>query len=607
MKKIISFLLMSLLFTFSCQDYLEEDIVSGVTYPYYETEKGIEDLVKSAYSGLRYRFNGEQSFTLHNYGVDEFTQAADGQNKYFDDYGAQLNPSSAAYIHDMWTEYYRMINTCNLGIEKLPGIVGLNIFVDEASKNLRIAELKFLRGFYYFQLVQQFGDIPITLEGSTEVRLEFPKSPIADVYRLIINDLRAAEAILPETQTEYGRATKGAAQHYLAKVYLTRGSAVQDQRGQQPTDMDSAAYWADLVINAGIYELEDNFADLWDFENQENSEVIFAAQFNNNEFLLNNSGNRTHLYYLMVYDNKPGMMRDLVNGRPWRRLMPTNYTLDLFDRKNDSRFYKSFKMTYYSNRADNIPTWTAENAPSPDLVGLPKFALGDTAVYLSLHTNVPAEEIAGKPYLWITRDNFSKQEFPALKKFIDPRRSSVNSEFGSRDGVYARLAETYLIAAEAYGRKGDYAKALTYINTLRSRAAYQEGEAKPLEFSTVEGGLYGDESSTEAVLLVTEAVFENDDPREQYPPSATTKEQRFIHFMLNERTRELLGEFTRWYDLVRTETFYERVQLFNPAAVNIQPFHKLRPIPQQHIDRVWRDGKPITDDNEKKALQNPGY
>lgn len=604
----ICYILLAALCLCSCKKYLEEEMVSQISYEYYDTEPGMEDLVDGAYSELRYMFNGEQSFTLFNYGVDEYTQAADGQNKYFDDYTAQLNPSSAAYIHDLWTSYYRAINACNIGIERIPALEGTQFYTNETNKNLRIAELRFLRAFYYFVLVQQFGAVPLTLTGDITVRLEFERSPVSEVYKSIINDLQFAEATLPPSQSQYGRITKGAARHYLAKVYLTRGSAVTEPRGQQPTDMDSAAYWANLVITDGPYQLLDNFADLWNIANQENREVILAAQFNNNAFMLNGSGNRTHLYYQMVYDGKPGMQRDIPYGRPWRRLQPTNYTLDIFDRKNDARFYKSFRTAYMSNYATNIPKWNADNAPLPALVGQPKFKLGDTAVLLTLHTGVTDAEIAKKPYLWIPRNKFNKQDFLTLSKHLDPTRLDISTETGGRDGVYARLGETYLIAAEAYGRKGNYAKALEYVNALRRRAAYKQGETKPIHYWLAEGGTMGDVSSTESLILVTEAAFETNNPHEQYPPSANSKEKRFIHFMLNERTRELLGEFHRWMDLARTESLVERTKLYNPAAAagTLQPFHKLRPIPQQHIDRLFRNGVPLTAD-EREAEQNPGY
>src|SRR5690606_10076905 len=99
-------------------------------------------------------------------------------------------------------------------------------------------------------------------------------------------------------------------------------------------------------------------------------EIIFAAQFINNPVANGqnatgtNIGNRVHEYFLMQYDSGiPGLVRDQFNGRPFRRLGPSDYTIDLFDRKNDSRFYKSFRTAYYANGGNNLP----------------KFGIGDTA------------------------------------------------------------------------------------------------------------------------------------------------------------------------------------------------------------------------------------
>jgi hypothetical protein len=603
-------------FMFSCHDMLEEKAVSQATWDLYKTEAGVEALINGgAYNGLRFQFNGEQSFTLWNYGVDEYIQAADGANKFLDDYKNQLNATFTMF-HDMWTAYYQGINTCNYGIKLIPNVKpeggGLST---QAAKDQRTAELRFLRGYYYFMLVQQFGSIPLTLEATEGIRLDFPKSSVEDVYKVIIKDMRAAEAVLPPTQSQAGRITLGAARHFLAKVYLTRGSAITDQRGQQTTDMDSAAYYAEQVI-AGPYTLMSNYADLWSVSNEANTEVILSAQFNNNALLLNNSGNRVHLYFQMTYDTKPGMERDITYGRPFRRLKPTPYAINVFDRKNDSRFYKSFRTAYLCNDRTSpytIPKWTQDDVTAgyvdASKLGQNKMAIGDTAVLITVNQGVSDASIKSKPYSWFPQNKWTNSEFLTLIKWLDPSRLDVGTEFAGRDGLIARLGETYLIAAEANGRKTvkDYVKAATYINALRTRAAYKAGEVKPVHFHKAEGGTYGDVASTAPALLIDETYWNANVALEQYPASATSQETRFLHFILNERTRELLGELHRWNDLVRTETFYERVKQFHAlAAPNVQPYHKLRPIPQAHLERIFVNNKPLNAE-ERAALQNTGY
>jgi hypothetical protein len=600
----------------ACTDKLDEETVSYASFDFYKTEAGMEGLVNGAYNTLRWQFNGEQSFTLWEYGSDEYIQAADGSNKFVDSYTNQLNPTFGMF-HDMWAAYYQGINSCNTAIDGMPDVIpNGGALSSDAGKASRIAEMRFLRGYYYLMLVQQFGAIPISLEGTEGVRLEFPRRPVADVYNVIMSDLRAAEAVLPLTQSQRGRATKWAARHMLAKAYLTRGSAVTELRGQKPTDMDSAAFFADQVINGGAFSLVPNFADLWPAGNEANSEVIFAAQFNNNALLLNNSGNRVHLYFQMTYDTRPGMERDITYGRPFRRMRPTNYTINLSDRRNDSRFYKNFRTAYLSNDRTapfTIPSWTAADVTAgnttADKVGKPKFAVGDTAVFITMDTGVPDAAIKKKYYEWIPQNKWTNSEFPTLIKWMDPTRLDVGTEFAGRDGLIARLGETYLIAAEAYGRKGDYATATARINKLRERAAYKAGEVKPTHFYKTDGGLYGDVSSTlAAITLPADGSYWATSPTlEQYPASAATPASRFIHFMLNERTRELFGELHRWNDLVRTETLVERVKLFHSlGSPNIQGYHKLRPIPQAHLERVYQDGNPLSAE-QRVSVQNPGY
>ncbi|SDM39546.1 Starch-binding associating with outer membrane [Catalinimonas alkaloidigena] len=623
----------------SCKDYLEEELVGTLTYDYYNTEQGLEDLVEGSYEGVRFKYQYEQAYCLYNFGVDEFTNADQINFNYWNTYDSRLNALPPdAYLADLWGTYYNNINRCNLGISRLADFEGGIQLATEAQKNQRIGELRFLRGFYYFGLVQQFGAVPLTLEPSEGVELEFPRTPVPDVYRAIINDLRFASEHLSvnEPDGQFGRATKGAADHFLAKVYLTRGSAVTQDRGQQATDMDSAAYYADQVINSGKYALLPDYGTLWDLSSysanvaaQTSSEIIFSAQWNNDPLFSGRFGNQTHLYFIMAYDQLPGMNRDIENGRPFRRAMMTDYAMDIYDRKNDSRFYKSLITTYYANDGgdESIPKWTALTAPDPSLIGQPKFAQGDTAVRIIVNdeaTDLTAADLAKMPYSVFARyyrdstgtlvSDFSptgtlaqRKFFPTLKKYVDPFRATISQQQGTKDGILARFAETYLIAAEAYGRMGNYAQAVEYVNVLRQRAAYKEGEQKPPQFYLEEGGDLSElTSSTEDALLVTEDKFMTDDPAELYPPNVTSTQDRFIHFMLNERTREMLGELHRWEDLARTETLLVRAPYFNPDASGIQEKHRLRPIPQQHIERLFQDGNPLTAE-ERAAYQNPGY
>ena len=254
----------------------------------------------------------------------------------------------------------------------------------------------------------------------------------------------------------------------------------------------------------------------------------------------------------MEYDVLPGMLRDVANGRPFKRFRPTWYLLNLYDRSKDSRYDAQFTRAWYANNSATIPK---------DAQGVPKFRLGDTAVYVST-TDADTVLARTRPYRVFTPGAskaipYADNAFPSLNKFHDPFRSAVNEERGSRDFFVARLAETYLIAAEALMRDGRPAEGLPYINAVRRRAAIPGHE-------------------TEMELTVAQLTLDE---------------------ILNERGRELAGEIERWFDLVRTHSLVYRVKLYNPdARNNIKPFHALRPIPQIQIDRT-----------SNPYPQNPGY
>ncbi|QMU30638.1 RagB/SusD family nutrient uptake outer membrane protein [Adhaeribacter radiodurans] len=539
MKKILLLIGSLAFFSQACKDVLDEKVVSSVTPEYYATATGFEDAVKASYEPLRTWYGTQRGFTLTVFGTDTYTKGADGDYKFVNDYTPNLN-AQVDYIRDLWNDFYRAINTTNTVIDRAP-----TIQLDETLKGIRVAEARFLRAQYYFVLVQTYGPLHLALKETTDVQITASRSPVKDVYDVIVSDLESAIAVLPAKQNDYGRATKPAAEHLLAKVLLTRASIPE---AAKPDDNQRAADLAKGVISNYDFALLPRFASVFDQGNQQHSEVVWSVQYTQ-DLITNSTGNSGHLYFLMEYDaGHKGTMRDIANGRPFKRFKPTLYTLDLFDRTKDSRYDGSFKQVFYANNPATLA---------------PGMKLGDTAIWVAPY-DVPAEVKATKNYEIIDRTAVlapgNYRYFPSLSKFLDPLRPSIQHEPGSRDFMVARLAETYLIAAEALYKVGNIEEAVQYINAVRRRAA-----------------LPGKETAMEI-----------------------TADQLNIDFILDERARELLGEMDRWFDLVRTGTLIDRVKKYNPdGAPNIQPFHVLRPIPNDQIDR--------TEGGAASFPQNPGY
>src|SRR5919109_1106779 len=166
----------------ACAD-LDEDIITGVTDEFYATPEGFEAAVSAAYSFLRSTYAQERGFTLTAFGTDEFTKGADGSHKFYNDYTPQLN-GDASFVRDTWRDHYRAINSVNAAIGR-----SKDVPVDETYKNQRLAEVHFLRAFYYFDLVRMYGDVPLSLEEITTPETEANRDPAAQVYEAIIADL----------------------------------------------------------------------------------------------------------------------------------------------------------------------------------------------------------------------------------------------------------------------------------------------------------------------------------------------------------------------------------------------------------------------------------
>jgi hypothetical protein len=165
----------------------------------------------------------------------------------------------------MWQQMYRSINLANTVLEQLPPID-----MDENLKNRLMAEAKFLRALNYFDLVRNYGGVPIATASTASFDNLFTEQGSAEaVYELVIRDLQEAENVLPVTYTanETGRATRGAAKALLARVLLYTG------------DYAGAAQKAKEVIDLGVYDLFDTVEDLWQVTNENGVEHIFSVQY----------------------------------------------------------------------------------------------------------------------------------------------------------------------------------------------------------------------------------------------------------------------------------------------------------------------------------------
>jgi hypothetical protein len=323
--------------------------------------------------------------------------------------------------------------------------------------------------------------------------------------------------------------------------------------------------------------------------------------------------------------------------RPYSRLAATYFTYDVFDHINDSRFWKTFRTKHRVNAGgtfEGIDYTAGVDLGIMYIINSPD----DNRFSLTKNNNNPSILDNGKtiPHVYVAyaADGvglLKDPRFPSLSKHFDAARTSINDNRGLRDEILARSAETYLMAAEAKIRLQQFSEALTYINAVRNRAAYKGGEDRAYymdgaesyptsEFSQPfsdnsymhENSYYESNnipvttSATDLTITSTASLPEEDEAiiaKLGY----SSEYDRMLCLLLNERTRELCGEWHRWEDLSRTLTLVERTRMYNPeAAPNIQDYHVLRPIPQTFLDGVYSEGSPLSPE-QKAAMQNPGY
>lgn len=575
----------------SCQKKLVEyNPTNPAATTVWSTPAGFVTNVNGAYSYVPYLYgNDENGLFLSEPGTDIWYNY-NKVNYDIDVTQYQNFTSNSNPVKGVWTTLYKAINQCNAGI----GRINSAGFTNPVEKNIRLAELKFLRGFYYWWVVEQFGNVILDTVETTTVVLTAQRSSVTDFYNLITSDLQFAVDNLPAvagTNTniaggiyEFGRATKPAAMAILARAYLSRAYYNTGDAAswfQKAHDMA-----AQVINNAAQYNISlyANYADMWNPNNRvanssarNNKEAIFSATYSTNTAIdINGNGNRTNLWFLTNYSGYtgttiPGLQLSIQYGNDQknRRFMPTRSLLNFYNDTIDSRYAGSFQEIWLCNKAY---TWTASDVKTfgkdPSLVGH-VMKTGDTAMWISKHA------IANKslrPYACFGVDttynangsisNTGGDRYVVLTKYLDPLTKTGTTTYpGYLDLPIIRLAEMYLIVAEADVQLNNTSEAATFVNVLRTRAAIKTPVDRTAQMQVNSG-------------------------------------QMTLDFILDERARELCGEYTRWFDLKRTQKLQSRITQYNPDITNFNPNYYLRPVPLSEMQALT---------NAAAFGQNPGF
>ena len=627
----------------SCnKNFLDENLETERDFSFYQTEQGIQELAVGAYYRiLASPFASEYQFGTTNYGTDEFHVGGDDTNSQWNNYDSRFNSiitTIRTTAQEPWDNAYIGIGLVNQLIESATNIESTN----PAIKKTALGEGYFLRGFSYLKLALQYGGVPLKLKPSTTVELEFTRATAQEVMAQVIDDLTQAYGLLENSGQGPNRITKDAVAHFLAKAYLVRASEINDSwnSSTKNDDLQKVVSLSDEVI--ARHPLAVNYQNLWEYTkpdglNEFLPELILSASFSRDPVLETN--NNSHIFYTARYDDLALMKRDLTGMRPYSRLAPTYYTYDVFDHVNDSRFWKVFRTKHRVNKGGE--SGGIKYTAGVDL-GILYIINSKTDNRFAKTVNNNNPDIlyskTGKtiPHVYVAyaADGVGLEanpRFPSLSKHFESDRTAINDNRGMRDEILARSAETYLMAAEAKIRQGKFAEALPYINAVRQRATYKEGEDRAYyvdgaasyttsafvqpaadnsymtENSYYESNNIPVTTASTDLTIASTAQLPAEDEAIISKLGYSNEYGRMLCLILNERTRELCGEWLRWEDLSRTKTLIPRVKAYNKEAkANIQDYHLLRPIPQTFLDGIYKDGKPLTAD-EKKAMQNPGY
>lgn len=575
---------------------LEENNPGGFTLESLSTStEGYETLINQCYFGMqRYMYATDGWMELTEGDTDLWTYRGNDDKSYTQYFWffAGASPNTT-YINNVWNGIYDGIGGCNLAIATNKNVP----YTTEAERNAKMAEARFLRAVYYFNAVEQFGAVTMITEPQLTTDYSPARTEPLTIYReVIIPDLEYAVKWLNKgDEKALATPTKKAALGMLAKACLQTYEYGTTEYLQKAYDTAKTLI-ADCEAGGpqyGAYMYPD-YADVF---KEDNNPVNKEALWKYNLYADKNGyGSSNGNYKLNRYDekflcalSKFGARVDNQDSRlTWEGsieglFMPTQHLLNLFVQEDgtlDPRFHESFTTQWNANNKYNWSEGDVVNFGKDKSVEGNSLAVGDLAVKFVVPQDADyAAEVAKKttsPYLLIDykdvysdagrnvimknaagNENLLHYFYPSLNKHNSSNYYVANASKKRNGNLNAtfimRMAEIYLIAAEADIYLNGGGNAMTYINKVRTRAG-----AKPL------GG------------------------------KAT------IRTVLDERGRELCGEGTRFYDLKRTGMFKDNAYL-NETHPDLgqyfKPEYALRPISTTYTDNI----------SNGASYQNPGY
>lgn len=550
--KISSFLLL-LIAGISCnKSFLEESPLALIAPDnLYVNKAGFESGLYGLYSQWREERKGingssnDMAITAAMVGVDNaysLRPAGNAPEQVFNDFGVRLN-SSDAYVRRLWEWLYRIINGANTIIDRAENP---SINWTEKDKKQIVGEARLIRAWAYRHLTFLYGDVPLNLTESkgSSIKTDWDRTPVADVRKAMEADLLYAEANMSDLPLVEGRASKVVAQHYLAELYLTTGDYVKAKEKAllvtQNTNYSLITSRYGTQASLPGTPFTDMFLDRNSNRSQGNREALWVIQ---NEYLsTGGDANIMRRWWVNRYNDirvgsplkNPLTFSQEYGGRGLGRFAVTKFALSLYGPTDHRGGAFAYRFFYLMNNPASLPTNaninSAATCATPGYTSGPSGGrLGIDTIRLSINCDEPAPNATAAP------------NWPSIRKWdwAPSDTADVQNSSNFNDQIYLRLADTYLLLAEAQFRLNDLTGAAATINIIRTRA-----NATPI-----------------------------------------TSAQVTLNFILDERSRELITEEHRRYTLLRTGTWFTRTQLNNKyAGPKIVLRDSILPIPQSVID-----------------------